>query len=1360
MNTPLTEIHIFNPQGTIIPNGSRQTFPITDSCERNATIMNDDYIKLSFSLPNKVDFPAFSYIIYEGNRTETNQYFFLKEDYLPADKGGYYEYEMTFVSFADMLSKSICHRHIEIKDENDKITTWDEPEINLNATLEVMAELVLQSIHQAALRLPACKYTDMLKALELGTLQKDTSLLTYSFSGETIYNVLTQVANQNEVEWYIDNETSLHPKLHIVKCERYDTIALSDRFHKTGNPLRPTRSGGLLSCEYSQKWTDIPQFLIPYGSERNMTRKTSIANVAGAEMYVSYGKRLRLDPNTTYNIEDEDGNPITIETGKHGEIKNKGVTTGIEVVEMFDDVYPRCHYQVIAVAVEGTAETPKYVITAQAIDEATGNLLSGAQMYSEKLMPITLQEGQDLTIIFESGFLGGREFSVHDRSFKVAGEYAWNLILSIMAEGGEEDGAPMIPFGSFIPRVGDKFAMFGMEMPEGYINNAKQELAQKAYDKMLEIESTRPEVKCTADPNEFGNIQLVLGQRIAVQSDIFGTDAYVSRVTSFSHSLTTPNNVSFKLASSRVVGRLAEIQQAIADRTNDIQGLEQRTINISRRGWRDATEMAAMLDSLCAEMMLIGVEKNQFAFTSSIVCIDAQEGEWKKKFKSLSVSAGTLQHTQKPYIDYSNKGVWNIPARNLTETKLGNGNRLEPATAYYVYAVCLPPDSATNPNNEAEILLSSTTLSGTEYLLLGILSSEFEDTYDENNKTCQRVFNRSNGYTQIAGGTITTEQIQDPTRSLIIDFASNPPRIIARNGAEIIGNITFKMPDGTDVEDYINKRFEDINLGEIGGENLFNGTNPISLGTYDTGITLENGKKYVISASLKTGSYPVACYENFSNYTATKGTLGDWKTPEENVSVVIMGGGGTLSFGIQGPSYAKVTLNDLMVQLGDTKTTYQPYVEHLTNALKGSTEIAGGLTMTNLLLLKDELGAIIAGMSGLTDNNDTNNGVAMFAGGTYEQALKQAVKNVNTNTLSKILPILLTKTGVGSRIGCLKVVSETEVQVESSLGLISIDTASGGIRILKGGEEKIVIVPNDIANHYLPSNNTSKSFSKSFTAVNNATGTNFTSDTFTFPANKSHSFTITIQGSATFTSSSYEWSPGVSVILQRKSGSTWTNVKTIYVAGTGLMYSSPVTFTINHSQTYTDLGTAEVEMRLLVTASGGETHSVSITSWRISGSYVPTYIPKTVIGTDGILSAKDADTYFYVKEGDVTALKGTFYGKITANNGIVYGVKKITSDYTMTTADAFIICSVAQKTITLPSSPNTGQMVTIKNTAVGDGYGVYLHTSGGKKIRPSAYQDGGSATDEEGTIYTIRGGCTIIIIFDGSVWQVVSEMDF
>ncbi len=1284
MNAPLSEITIYTPIGVIIPNGNSHTFPITDSCERNATLMNDDYIKLSFSLPQQVIFPAFAFIRYDGNSPETNQYFFLKEDYLPADKGGYFEYEMTFVSFANMLSKSICHRHIEVTDTNGNVTeTWDEPEINLNATLEVMADVILQSIHQAALRLPSCKYTTMLKALIIGNLQQDTSLLTYSFSGETIYNVLSKVADMNEVEWYIDHETTT-PLLHIAKCERYDTISLTDHFSKTGNHLQLYRSGGLLSCEYSQKWTDIPQYLIPYGSERNMTRKMAIANVAGAEMYVSYGKRLRLnryDDNgnlVDYKIKDENGNTITIHAGEHGEIENEEVTTGIEIVEMFDDVYPRCHYQVVAVSVEGSEETPKYVITAQAIDEATGNLLTGTQMVSAGLMPITLQEGQTLTIVFESGYLNGREFEVNDRSFKVSGKASWNLILSIMAEGGDEDDAPMIPFGTFIPRVGDKFAMFGMEMPSGYIANAKQELAQKAYDKMLEIEQSRPEVKCTADPNEFGDIQLVLGQRISVQSDIFGTNAFVSRVTSFSHSLTTPNVVTFKLASSRVVGRIAEIQQAIADRTNDIKGLEQRTINISRRGWRDATEMADKLETLAAEMMLVGVEKYQFVFTSSIYTNDTVEGVYTKKFQSLVITAGTLQHTQKPYIDYSNKGVWNIPARNLTETQYGNGNTLDPDTSYYIYAVCEVPNAATNPDNECEILLSATALTGTQYLLMGILSSEFDDAYDESNKTRQRVFNRSNGYTQIAGGTITTEQIQDATRSLIIDFQSNPPRIIARNGAKIIGNIEFSLTD-ENIQQVLDK------IGVIGGENLVDG------GTFSHTyasteylyiqklLTLTKGEKYIATyGSLTCGNVSndwasgVCLIVSTASYmyadVLSSYTIDGVYSFGEVIEVTGSGRYLHLAWGVK--SYVQslingssieetsgsftLTITSLMVQLGSTPTTYAPYIEHLTSALKGTTTVAGGLLMTNLLQLLNEGNQNTAGLSGLSDN------VLLWGGCTYAQALAAAA--LNPNSVSAAVEVLLRKDGLG-KIGIFRI-NQDNIVIKTDNGFVVLDDDEG----LKcydddpddDGKLKVVVTPKEIETlAQLEAKGITVTDSDGCTYDNTLTKEDRDNTGWNGDLNITNTFTVYCGKSGTVSvylnNMNYDVLSGSGYTLNAQ-GSEYYAYVTVTDA-TGAVQTGTLNDNNRYAQSfnisYAGNVTVQVVFAFFVYLRAGGYIDLKITGSCGVGSSYREYPSYTMIGKGGFYSYLSGDNYIYYKDSyGLECRVGDFYIKLNSSNGI------------------------------------------------------------------------------------------------------------
>lgn len=136
-----------------------------------------------------------------------------------------------------------------------------------------------------------------------------------------------------------------------------------------------------------------------------------------------------------------------------------------------------------------------------------------------------------------------------------------------------------------------------------------------------------------------------------------------------------------------------------------------------------------------------------------------------------------------------------------------------------------------------------------------------------------------------------------------------------------------------------------------------------------------------------------------------------------------------------------MTARRIMIQQGEKATNFNTYYNHLTNALHGSTEITGGLVLTNVIALKDEEGNVQAGMSGLKDYKIENgviknHGVTLFSGGDYEKALQQAQAAAlgMLDQLSSLLPVLLTKTGVGSNIGCFRVLSDTAVEVVSKNG--------------------------------------------------------------------------------------------------------------------------------------------------------------------------------------------------------------------------------------------------------------------------------------------------------------------------------------
>lgn len=878
-------IEIYNPtKKAYIANSSTKStnFPITDKCERNAKLMGDDYVRLVFDLEEKVTFDAFSFIIYNG------QTFFLKENYVPSPNGTIddiysgtvssvlYSYDMRFVSVANMLNKHVCYRHVKVTGAGE----WYEPEININGTLDTMYVIVMGAIKRAAEEWKSYYYGELLNTIyergmaadginpnyENVKLTKGTKLLTFNFSGNKIDNVCTTIANsftnddKKDTEWYItENNNGVGDTkltLHFAKCVSDENPqTMSDYMYEEKGEYSfayKYHSGWLKKVNYAQEWTGVTQTLVPYGSDRNMSGQSVKGIDVVTKLQSTFGKRLRLDvyekdgkTPKTYEVVDSEGRKQYITVNSNGAITNEYVNTGIEEVKFFDDIYPQGHFKVTKVETKNKRQDGE-IIPEYTIDAIAVNTNGEETVVEEGFFPIQIEEGTTLSVRFESGLLNGREFEIANKTRKDEGKTTYSLKFTIVADGSIEDGT-LIPSGNFIPRKDDTFALFNMKMPDVYIEQAKQELAQRAYEELLRIQQTRPEVKCKSDPVSFdGNI--ALGNPITIVSELFANDPFVffSRVISYSHKLTTPKDIDFSLSSAVMQGTLSSMNDLIADVTHQAGGLEQRAINLSRRAWRDASEMANMIDSLAADMMLIGDEKYQFAFTADIEIVNS-----RNQTTSIKIGDGTLQHTQDPYIsEYNCKGWWAHNAITLDKGRTKNGEFLLtslPDTPFYLYAVV----GQTSDNITFE--LHDKEKDGEEYLLLGILSSEFERL---------RVLNRTNGFTQIAGGTITTEQIQDAGRNLIIDFQSN--RIIARNGAEIIGNIKFKASDEMTAEEQLAALGVGVSnaistVEQSAYANIYNGG--------DISFTNNHIEIYLPDAFIKIAT--LGCYVKFTNVSET-----------------------------------------------------------------------------------------------------------------------------------------------------------------------------------------------------------------------------------------------------------------------------------------------------------------------------------------------------------------------------------------------------------------------------------------------------------------------------------------------------------
>lgn len=337
------------------------------------------------------------------------------------------------------------------------------------------------------------------------------------------------------------------------------------------------------------------------------------------------------------------------------------------------------------------------------------------------------------------------------------------------------------------------------------------------------------------------------------------------------------------------------------------------------------------------------------------------------------------------------------------------------------------------------------------------------------------------------------------------------------DGVLTIGGI----PDEDTISELIAK-IDAVNNQEIGGRNLFRDEDWADWGFQTTGFTA--WETILRSDDMEVGKYMLSgkAYSLYNGYAAkmyyTDGTTEvilsnsalsslSPQATEDNLITTNVGGDLTASFEITKPGFLSIVpsaaggssnyrmaLVNVMLQKGTKATSYQPYVNHLTSALKGTTEIAGGLMMTNLLMLKsnDESIGVVAGMSGIKDDNSEgelgdgthSEGVALWGGGSYAKALDQA-QGLVTDFL-ELLPLLLTKTGIGSRIGCFTVLSRNAVAVEnfSQTERILISTDSGFVFQNRSStseeyKDSILISPHTVdlsltaANTEIPASSTS-----------------------------------------------------------------------------------------------------------------------------------------------------------------------------------------------------------------------------------------------------------------------------------------------
>lgn len=780
---------------------------VTDSAERSAQVGGNNQLKLSWYDAKCVNFSALSFVDYN------NQRFFLKTAYKPKKEANtLFKYDAIFYKIENIIANAIFFRYVDVDG-----TIWQEPEFSLNANKRTITEVIVEALNQ----LPIIKNLGMTFATpfayEGDAVYNDynnTKLTAFSFSGTKYSEVLSQVAEAYETEWWIEDTNDSNVKvLHFDLCEiEGNPYEFSDDYSEDG-----TYSGGLSSIEISNT-NEVPERIYVYGSERNITRKTVQQQVAGGVMNLSYAKRLRLSQNlnNTNHITDSG---IAITVNSDSSITINGISNGFQEVYTNDEIYPKMDMVVSEVRVEKRSDDTQYFyikspnLTADFMDSEI------AESYPDSINPSRqglLLEGMTLMVTFTSGLLNGMEF-----------ECAWyGSRVEIGIVPNEEDDQ-QLPYGNFAPQVGDSFILWNLAMPQSRIAIAQEELFEDAKKYIDEITETINDCKCKSDSvyfAEYGaNIPIELGQKVKLTSEVFANQLFAkatlsSRIVQYSYKLTKPYDISFNLSKARRSGLLETFENELTDIKGQHKQVEQLTRSISRRQWHDIEEIKGMVDTLQTQMLVVGNEHDNFVIDSQIT--------YKDNLRQLKITNGELKHGS--YVEYGDNGAWKI---NGVEINLNNYDTSKP---YYLYVYC-PKNSnvATNIKLEETVVEDS---DNTLAFMVGILSSEYEGS---------RVFNLTSGLTTVGGGTITTEQIQDYNRNLIIDFSSNPPRIIARNGAIIEGNIKFstlKDKNGNDITQDIE------NIKPI--TQALESTTEIEGGLVNTSVLMVRNNKNAISGGI------------------------------------------------------------------------------------------------------------------------------------------------------------------------------------------------------------------------------------------------------------------------------------------------------------------------------------------------------------------------------------------------------------------------------------------------------------------------------------------------------------------------------
>ena len=748
-NTFLFDIYIlgYNSKDmvTLYNDDKEIKIEVKDESYSYEAIMGEDTLTLYFSHPGYLEIPVGSWCDFYGKR------YSLKRD-SNFKKNGERNFEYTLIletGEADAMLWKVRHT----VDRSIKFSYTAKPHEHLR--------LLVENLNR---RSTGWKVGDCIEGTE--------KVINYNHT--YILNAFNQLAELYETEWQIIEET--------VEGKQIRTIHLRKVEYNKENPLKLSYGKGHgFKVGVGRESGDIPpEIILVETTDRNIDYST----YGSKYLLLPKNKTIRFDGIKFENEEGFDSTKARIyKTDADGTCvmrADKELTTAKED------------------SLDCTAIYPSRVGTVSAVIEV--NKKNNFFDFVDKDIPEELNfedcliAGESMTVIFQTGMLTGKEFEVkyiHEAKDKKEARR-----FEIVPQ--EIDGITMPEPEVWRPKVGDTYAVFGMQLPKAYICNdstqtgasweAFKEAAKYLYeheDKAFIFTGTLDGIWAKKRWLEIGG-KIVLGGYVDFYDTQFHPEGSLIRMIGIKRYINNPYSPEIELSNEPVSTSVSSDLNKIETNKVEVDIKHKDALQFTKRRFRDAKETMSMLEdallnfsgsvnpiTVSTMQLLVGDESLQFRFVNSKTnpVQVSHNITYNASTRILNAPAGILQHLTLGISSLSSSHkadeykYWDMAEYNSPAL-------IDPEKKYYLYA------KVGKENQAGTFLLSETAIkieqiTGYYHLLTGVLNSEYEGS---------RSFVQLYGFTEILPGRVTTERILSPDGDTYFDLVKS----------EIGGNIQIK----------------------------------------------------------------------------------------------------------------------------------------------------------------------------------------------------------------------------------------------------------------------------------------------------------------------------------------------------------------------------------------------------------------------------------------------------------------------------------------------------------------------------------------------------------------------------------------